>query len=246
MENLLATTETIAPGLGFALFGTYHLAWLAAFVLFALWGSLFYRKLTQPNRRIMRRVLATAIVADELLKMAVLFIGGNYTPDYLPLHLCSINIFLIAWHAVHPNKMLDNFLYIVCVPGAISALLTPNWASLPPDCLMHIHSFTVHILLASYPIILLAGKDIRPDPRQLPKCLALLGGLALVAVGANLLFDTNFMFFMEAPAGTPLVWFEQVCGSHLIGFPVIIAILLPVMYSPSLFRLLTKRSPVAK
>ena len=241
MEYLLASTDTIPSGLGFAPFGPCHLAWLAAFVLFATWGSLFYRKQNAHGRTVMRRVLAAAIVADELLKMTVLFIGGNYSADYLPLHLCSINIFLIAWHAVRPNRTLDNFLYVVCIPGAISALLTPNWSSLPLSNLMHIHSFTVHILLASYPIILLAGKDIRPDPRQLPKCLALLGVLALVALGANLLFDTNFMFFMEAPAGTPLAWFEQVCGNHLIGFPVIIALLLPVMYSPALIGAVRRR-----
>ena len=232
MSILLETEETIAPGLGFSPFGPVHLAWLAAFLLFTVTVSLFYRRLKLEGRRKMRLALAAGVVADELLKMAVLFIGGNYMPRYLPLHLCSVNIFLVAWHALRPNKTLDNFLYTVCMPGALFPLFTPTWTALPPSSLMHIHSFTVHILLASYPIILLFGRDIRPDPRQVPKCLGLLGGLALIAFGANLLFDTNFMFLMEAPAGTPLAWFEQVFGNHLIGFPVIITILLLVMYSP--------------
>lgn len=246
MNYLLETEETIAPGLGFPPFGLCHVLWLAAFVLFAAAGSFLYCRLNPGRRRTMRLVLAGAVVADELLKMTVLLLGGNYMARYLPLHLCSVNIFLIAWHALRPNRTLENFLYTVCLPGAIFPLLTPTWTALPPSSLMHIHSFTVHILLAAYPIILLIGRDIHPDPKQLPKCLGLLVALALVAYGANLLFDTNFMFLMEAPSGTPLEWFEQVCGNHLVGFPVIIAILLLVMYSPALVRTLKKRTPAAK
>ena len=246
MNYLLETEETIAPGLGFPPFGLCHLLWLGGFVLFAAAGCFLYCRLNSDGRRRMRLVLAGAVAADELLKMAVLFLGGNYMARYLPLHLCSVNIFLIAWHALRPNRTLDNFLYTVCMPGAIFPLLTPTWTALPPSSLMHIHSFTVHILLASYPIILLAGKDIRPDPRQLPRCLGLLGGLALVAYGANLLFDTNFMFLMEAPAGTSLEWFEQMCGSHLVGFPVIITLLLLAMYSPTLFRMVKRCVPAPK
>lgn len=245
MNYLLETEETIAAGLGFARFGTCHLVWLLAFFAFTIAGSLLYRYLDDKDRKNMRLILASAVVADELLKMAVLFIGGNYLPRYLPLHLCSVNIFLIAWHALRPNKTLENFLYTVCLPGALFPLLTPTWDMLPPTSLMHIHSFTVHILLAAYPIILLAGKDIRPDPRYLPKCLGLLAVLALIAYGANVLFGTNFMFLMEAPAGTPLMWFEELCGNHLLGFPVIIAILLFVMYSPALLRMLKKHAAAA-
>ena len=243
MQMLLETEETIAPGLGFAHFGPCHLIWLAVFFLFVVGSSLFYRKLNESGRRTMRLVLACAILADELLKMTVLLLGGNYLARYLPLHLCSVNIFLIAWHAAKPNQMLDNFLYTVCMPGALFPLLTPTWHTLPPTSLMHIHSFTVHILLATYPIVLLVGGDIRPNLRQLPKSLGLLAVLTFAAYGANLLFDTNFMFLMEAPEGTPLVWFEQMFGSHLVGFPVIISILLLVLYAPFLFG---KRKPNAQ
>lgn len=241
MKYLLETEETIAPGLGFSSFDTCHLLWLAAFIIFIIVSCLLYRKLGADARKKMRLGLAAALLADELLKVAVLFLGGNYLPRYLPLHLCSINIFLIAWHAVRPNKTLDNFLYTVCLPASIFPLLTPNWRVLPPTSLMHIHSFTVHILLAAYPLILLAGRDIRPNARYLPKCLGLFAVLVLIAQGANLVFDTNFMFIMECPPDTPLSWFEANLGSHLIGFPVIIALLLLVMYSPALVTLLKKR-----
>jgi len=236
----MATEETISAGQGFLRFGACHLGWLAAFVLFVLFGCILYRRLDVRGRRRMRIVLAGALIVDELLKMAVLLIGGTWLPRYLPVHLCSINIFVIGWHALRPSRTLDNFLYTVCMPGALFPLLCPTWDTLPITSLMHIHSFTVHILLAAYPILLLVGGDIRPDPRCLPRSLGVLGLLGLVALGVNLVFDTNFMFLMEAPAGTPLIWFEQVCGNHLFGFPVIIAGLLLVMYAPILLRRKTR------
>ena len=232
MEYFLDTVRTIPKGVGFAQFDLCHLMWLLAFAVSAVVGSLVYRRCDEKKRRIFRIVLAVLIVADEIFKQVCLQIGGNFTVNYFPLHLCSINIVLIVIHAVKPFKTLDNFLYTVCIPAAMMALLFPTWTKLPLLNFNHIHSFTVHILLALYPIILIAGGDIRPDVRQLPKTMGLLLALAAVVWCINLGLDTNYMYLMDAPAGTPLVWFEKVFGSHLVGFPVLIGLILVVMYAP--------------
>lgn len=232
LSYFLDTVGTIPDGLGFAMFDGTHLAWLAFFVLFAVASSLFYRRSGEDRRRVIRYVFAALLVADELFKDVCLILGGNFSADYLPLHLCSVNIFLIAYHVFRKNETLDNFLYIVCIPGAAAAMLAPTWTELPFGNFMHMHSFTVHTLLAVYPIMLTAGGDIKPNLRRLPRCLLVLGGLALVALGANLLLDTNFMFLMYAEAGNPLYWFEVNWGSHLLGFPVLIAAIVLVMNLP--------------
>lgn len=231
-NDFLQTIETIPEGRGFPLFGKLHLIWLLVFVLMAVGCSIWYRKLGQDSRRRWRRIVAALMIADELFKIIVLVIGHNYNFTYLPLHLCSINIFLILWHAIKPNRLLGNFLYTVCIPGAMAALLFPSWSSLPITSGMHIHSFTVHILLALYPIVLTAAGEIRPTLRQLPLCLGLLAVLAAFAYGVNVLLDTNFMFLMYAEEGNPLAWFGANWGSHLLGFPVIMAGVILVMYLP--------------
>lgn len=226
------TSETISKGLGFSHFDTGHLIWLAAFVCFTICISLHYRRSDRVRRTWLRRGMAAAIVANEVFKTAMLIIGGNWIPEYLPLHLCSVNIILVAIHAVKPGKVLDNFLYSICIPGAVAALLFPSWTKLPAMNFMYLHSFTVHILLAAYPIMLTAGGDIKPDPRYIPKCLGLLGSLALIALAANLILDTNFMFLMYAAKSNPLYWFQKQFGSHLVGFAVILPLVLAVMYAP--------------
>ncbi len=231
MQYFLDTSETIPEGLGFSHYDTTHIVWLAVFVVFTVLACLLYRRLSDERaKRIFRRVFAGVVLFDEAWKWFWLILGGNWTVDYLPLHLCSINIILIAVHAWKPSKLLDNFLYMVCIPGALAALLFPTWTKLPFANFMYWHSFTVHILLAAYPIILLAGKSIRPQPRYILPCLGLLGAMAVPIYFFNLAFDTNYMFLMYASKGNPLKAFEDIFGSHLVGFPIIIAVVILVMY----------------
>lgn len=111
---------------------------------------------------------------------------------------------------------------------------------------MHIHSATVHILPAAYPIMLTAGGDIRPAVRELPRTLLLLLALGAAACAANLVFGTNFMFLVYAEAGNPLKWFETAFGDHRIGFPVLGAAVILVMYAPVLLRGIRKGKQNAK
>lgn len=235
-HDFLQTVETILPGRGFPLFGTIHLTWLAVFLLIAVINCCWYRKRSATARMRWKRAVAILLIADEIFKFTVLAAGGNLSWFYLPLHLCSINIFLILWHAISPNRHIGAFLYTVCIPGAVAALLFPAWNTLPVSSAMHIHSFTAHILLALYPVVLTAAGEICPTLRQLPWCLAMLAVLAGGIFGVNLLLGTNFMFLMYAEEGNPLAWFAAHWGSHLWGFPVIAAGVIVVMYLPLFFR----------
>lgn len=246
MRYFFDTAETIPEGVGFALFGGCHLLWLAGFAVFTVLCCLAYRQAAPARRRWMRLAMAALLIADECFKHVCLLTHGNFLPKYLPLHLCSINILLIAIHAVRPSKVLDNFLYVICIPAAMAALLFPAWTPLPAANFMHIHSATVHILLAAYPIMLTAGGDIRPSLRELPRTLLLLAVLAAGAYACNLAFGTNFMFLMYAETGNPLQWFETAFGNHLIGFPVLGAAVILVMYAPVLLQTIRKGKHHAK
>jgi len=232
MQYFFDTVETIPEGAGISMFGGIHLLWLGIFVLFCLGMAILYRRAHEQNQKKIRIAFFVLLWLDEFWKMYGLFSHGNYLFSYLPLHLCSINIFLITYHALRPSKLLDNYLYTVGIPGAMAALLFPTWLSLPVANFMHWHSFTVHILLAGYPLVLTLSGKIKPDYKMIPKCLGLLIAMAIPVYFINLLLDTNFMFLMEAEPGNPLYLFETLWGSHLLGFPVIISGVLLVMHLP--------------
>ena len=244
MEHFLDSVDTIAPGLGFQHFDALHFSWLALFVIVVVANCIWYKKLGQEGRDRWKKGVAIILLAAEAVKISLHLIAGNFIWDNLPLHLCGINIFLIAIHAWKPSKMLSNFLYTVCIPGAMAALLFPSWTKLPLLNFFHIHSSIAHILLVLYPFVLTAAGELKPSVKQMPKCLGLLALMAIPIYGLNILLDANFMFLMYAESNNPLYWFEQNWGSHLLGFPVIIAGVMLVMYLPmELYRKLKKETP---
>lgn len=150
VEHFWDTVDTIGEGFGFSLFGARHLVTLALYIGFAALSCKLYKAADGKKRAQLRGLFAVLLLADEAFKQIGLQIGGNFSWDYLPLHLCSINIFLIALYAWKPSRLLDNFLYFICIPAATAALLFPTWTSLPAVNFMFWHSTSVHILLAAY------------------------------------------------------------------------------------------------
>ena len=130
------------------------------------------------------------------------------------------------------TETLKNFLYLICIPGALAAMLFPSWSALPTTSFMYWHSSSVHLLLVAFPVILTIGGEIRPDWHYLPKVLGLLVAFAAVALVANLIWGTNFMFLMYGEPGNPLYWFQTHWGSHLWGFAVLLPAVIAVLYAP--------------
>lgn len=242
MDYFWHTSDTIPAGLGFTPFGSLHLGWLAAFAVITVASCIAYRRMDPKGRSAFRRTVACLLVADELFKLIPMIVLGTFRLSYLPFQLCSINMFLIVFHAWRPGRLLGSFLYTVCIPGAMAALLFPGWTELPGLNYLCIHSFSVHILLVLYPVVLTAAGEIRPEVKQIPRSLLLLAALAGAALILNLLWDTNFMFLMYAGEGNPLYWFDRNWGSHLLGFPVIIAGVILVLHAPwEVYRKLKKK-----
>lgn len=236
------TIETIPNGVGFTHFGSLHLCWIIAGTVLVILNCIWYRRADRRQRKLWRFVVAGLIVMDELFKVVMLCVGGRYNLSYLPLHLCSINIFLIGIHAFKSYDILSGFLYTVCLPGALSAILFPSWTSLPFGNFMHIHSFTIHILLVMYPVVIVTSGEWKPYIRKMYRYFLLLVALAIPVCFINILLDTNFMFLMDVDPGNPLYYFETIWGNHLWGFPVLISAVLIALYVPvEIFRYLRRK-----
>ncbi len=232
------TGFTIPPGKGFALFGPGHLIWLGVFLVLCLLLGRSCRSWNDKSRRLCCRVLAGLLILDELFKIGVTTAAGRFRLDFLPLHLCSINIFVIAADALRPNEFLREELYAVCLPGAFFALAFPGWAYLPMGNALCIHSFTAHILLFLYPYAILCG-GFRPSLRRFLRCLPFCLPAVAAVYGFNRAFGTNFMFLSYAGTGNPLSLFEAWLGNpgYLVGIPILAALSWTLLYGvPALAR----------
>ena len=124
MGNFFAKDWTGAP---FEMFGTAHLIALA-FVVLANVALLYVRDhADEKAKRNIRYGLAILLVVNEtawhLWKWAI----GEWTVQMmLPLHLCSVLVWLSAYMLVTKNRAIYEFAYLLGIAGALQALLTPD------------------------------------------------------------------------------------------------------------------------
>ena len=226
------SSESIPEGVGFQTFGPTHLLWLLGGLILWIVGCVFFKKLSETKRKLTLRVLGIYIFVQEMVKNLVLILLGDFGWGYLPFHLCGINILLITFDTFKQVKTVRSFLYYFAIPGAALALLFPNWTSMPVWNFFHIHSFTIHMLLVLYPLLLVTTGQVATDLKSALKGVLLLIAMAIPVYGLNLLWDTNFMFLMKPDSGNPLEMFEKLLGSHLWGFPILLPVVILVMYLP--------------
>lgn len=217
----------------FTLFDGTHIFWLCFAAVFCTAVSIFYRKSSEKTRRKIRIAMSSAIIAVEAARIILTLATGQWRAASLPLHLCSVNIFVCLWYTIRPNKMAGNILYSLCMTGAAVAQLSPSWCAIPIANFFHIDSEVIHILLFTYPVMLLAG-GFKPELKMLPKVIAAVLVMLVIIYPVNMVLGTNF-FFVGDPYGNPIT---VLCTSFfgekffIVGYVLIACVLFTLLYSP--------------
>lgn len=217
----------------YSLFGATHLAELAVAVLAVVLVCLWYRRADEKTRRRILVGVTVLLLTDELLKHTVMGLTGQWSWIYLPLHLCSINLFICILHTWKGWSWCREELYSLGLPGAIIAMLLPSWQAASPLNMMHLHSVFFHILLILYPCLLIAG-GFRPNPRRLPQSLLFLFGTGIPILFVDKALGTNF-YFLNGPYSNILTtFFTGILGEEwyfLLFIPTAVLIV-ALMYLP--------------
>lgn len=229
---------TIGPeAAGFGLFSSAHGLYLAVAALSALLLCLFYRHLDGERRRRLRLVLASSALALQLLRAVLLIISGNYTIGRLPLHLCAMAVYISFFHALRGGRLLGQFLYAFCMPGAAAALLFPDWSYYPALHFMTVSSFVLHILVFCYVLMQVSGGDIRPEGKSLPQCLGIMLAIAIPVYVFDVLTNTNYLFLNWPSPGSPLELFAFLGRpGYVLGYLPLIAVVWLVLYLPFILK----------
>ena len=226
--------EALEPDyLCFEHFSPVHLSVTAVFIAIMVAAMFFYKKLDEKSRQKFLYVMSALLIADELWKHVISLATGQWEWGFLPLHLCSINIFVCVINSFRRDKFTSEVLYSVCIPGAVLALLMPTWTNLPYWNFMSLHSNSVHVLLIMYPLLLIAG-GFRPDFRRLPKVFALLLAECVPIFFLNKIIDTNFFFLNGTENNPVLEILSSIFGNefYFIGFTPLLAVVWFFMYLP--------------
>ena len=229
------TAATYGPGYQcYPLFGRVHLVELALSALFILGMAVWYRRAGARTRRHILVGVTAALLADEAALLLAMTLTGQWNWSYLPLHLCSINVFVCLYSTLTNQTWCKEELYALCIPGALIALLCPGWLNVPSWWnFINLHSVSIHALLVLYPVLLVAG-GWRPSVRRVPQVLGFLFGTALPIYFLNKPLGTNFYFLNNPYADGITSAFTALFGEryYILGFLPAVALVLAGMYGP--------------
>ncbi len=233
-SQFFVSPEKLVPGSGFTLFGPFHITILLFIALFIFVFCCWYRKQTNVRQRCVLKHLAILTVVQEVIKDILIVAVGSPLIQYLPLHLCGLAMFFFFAAAWQPTPFVYELLYSLTLPGAIAALLFPNWTECPPMHFMCWHSFSFHTYLVLFVCLLLSTGQLRPNWKLLPRCFVFLIVLSIPIYFFNKLTDTNYMFLNVPSEGSPLVPLANLLGNpgYIAGTAALLILVWMIIYLP--------------
>ena len=181
------------------------------------------------------RAAAVVLIALEVLQDVYLLSQGETVLYHLPLHLCGLGIFTNLIGAFSDGKFavyLREVSLMLIAPGAVFALLFPDWTYMPLLSMMSLIGFAGHTLLLLIPLMMLHASMVHPEGRHFWYSLVFLAVVSLPVFAFDRAFGCNYMFLRQPVEGTPLAWWAERLGDpgYLLGILLMILVLLALEY----------------
>ena len=228
MEYFWKQQDDIPYGNGYPLFGKEHIASTAVTLVMVVLFAFLYRKADEKKQRIILKVIPIFMAALEIFKDMFLIKVHRFGLGYLPLHVCSIGIFVFMLREFLPWKKVKDIFgevsVILIMPGALAALIFPDWTYVYPVLnFINLHSFVWHGLLVLYPLLLLMRGDVKPSVKHIHYVLLFLCVVVPPIYAFDKRFGCNYFFVSRPEVSTPLEWIYNITGSkgYLIGYGIL-------------------------
>ena len=228
----------VYDGTPFQLFGTEHLIALAIIVLFCI-SQFYFRKIwSEKDRKIIRWVLAIAIVVNEsALHVWSAYWGIWNIQTMLPLHVCSVMIWASAYMLVTKNYTIYELVYFMGLGGAMQAALTPADAAaynFPHFRIMQ--TFIAHGLLINIAIYMTVVEGFRPTLQSLKRVFIWTNVYMVIIFFVNLAIGSNYLYIAHKPSFPTLIdllapWPWYIIELEAIGFAIFFVLYIPFLIS---------------
>jgi hypothetical integral membrane protein (TIGR02206 family) len=224
-------------GPSFQLFGTGHLIALGLILLLCL-SFLYFRNIWgDAQKKRFRSTLAVILFINESAWHVWAAYWGIWNiQTMLPLHLCSVVVWLTMYMLLTNNHQIYEISYFLGIGGALQALLTPDITGYGFPHFRAFNSFLAHGLLVAVPIYMTLVEGHRPTMASL-KRVFLWTNIYIVpvfllnrAIGSNYLFigyKPNFPTLLDLLAPWP--WY--IIQLEVVGFLVLFILYLPFLIS---------------
>ncbi|MFC1879562.1 TIGR02206 family membrane protein [Chloroflexota bacterium] len=217
----------------FVLFGPAHLLALGVVVFINILIVVFRRRFSERSKRIFRYTLAALLVVDELMWHWWNYSIGQWTVQtMLPLHLCSVLVFVSAYMLVTKNYRIFEFTYFLGIAGAMQALLTPDAGQYG---FPHFRAFQVmvsHGAIVTSAIYMTFVEGLRPYWSSLRRVAIGTNLYMLFVMLVNWLLGSNYLFIARKPDTASLMdvlgpWPWYILSLEAVGLALCLLLYLP-------------------
>ena len=186
-------------GSGFILFGTVHLVTLLVIVLFILFLMRF-KGASEETRLKVRWSLAIVLwLVEGSWHIWNIAIGTWTIQTMLPLHMCSVLIWLTGFMLIFKKYSIYEFVYFLGIGGALQALLTPDVGIYGFPHFRYIQTFMSHGLLVSSGIYMTVVEGFRPTWKSILRIFVIANIYMVVVFFINSVIGSNYLLINGKP-----------------------------------------------
>ncbi len=164
------------------------------------------------------RILAVVLFLAELIQDILAYNEGFPLKSILPFHLCNMGIFIHLLSSFTKGKVQQFFSEISLVlimPGAIGAILFPDWNYQPFWKWLSLMIFFTHMLLTLIPLIHLVGGRIHVKFSHFWYSIVFMLIVAPPVYWLDVKLDADYLFLRIPVSGSPLEWTYNLFGEKL-------------------------------
>ena len=231
--NEFFTYETNLPGgVGFGMFHIGHFVWLGIILVGIVGIMKWYHVSLEKRKRRMEVIVSGSLVLWIVLRAVYIGILHENFLYELPLHLCSMAGILCAIHCVTHWEWLGQVLYTLCLPGAVLAMLFPDWSFYPAIHFITVEAFLFHMGIVVYVSFLLYSREIVPSIRKVWQVILFLVIVVTPIYFFDRVYHVNYMFVNWPSPGSPLEWIAGFMGNpgYLVGYAILAITCIIFMY----------------
>jgi hypothetical integral membrane protein (TIGR02206 family) len=189
----------------FAFMGVAHLIALLSIVLLNFY-LLRYKASNEATRNKIRWTMAIMLWVNELgWHLWNASVGQWNIQTMIPLHVCSVLVWLGGVMLVTKNYTIYEFAYFMGIAGALQALLTPDLGTYGFPHYRFFQTFISHGLIVTSAIYMTTVEGFRPTWKSLGRVFVGMNIYMLIVFFINQAIGSNYMYVAHKPETASLL-----------------------------------------